>query len=269
MRENPKKAGMKAWIWPLFTFLLFSAGGTTATPATTPVQAEEPPHSSLSRMVRPLTPPKEGEPVDIVPWAYEYRAHSTVNPPETQWLDATPGTLCGFLWEERRPVRRIEVEFPPSSSPVPDANEINVSTREGYAPVQKKEGGVLASGHPATTPRGGLVFAFECPKDINGLKVLYSGTSVETVGAPAVRAFTETAKWRAPLNIAIEWGFQGDKPGQRWDGRIEAYNGFVGKIAPLEGAGDVTVTGEHAWRDGASATVRRGIKAEVFRRPGR
>ena len=265
MREDPKKTRMKAWIWPLFTLLLLFADGITATPATAPVQAEVPPYSSLSRMVRPLTPPKEGEPVDIVPWAYEYRAHSTVNPPETQWLDATPGTLCGFLWEERRPVRRIEVEFPPGASPVPDANELSVSTREGYAPVQKQEGGVLKpSGHPETTPRGGMVFAFECPKDINGLKVLYSGTSAETVGAPAVRAFTETARWRAPLNIAIEWGFQGDKPGQRWDGRIEAYNGFIGKIAPLEGAGDVTVTGEHDWRDGASATVRRGIKAEVF-----
>ena len=63
--------------------------------------------------------PVEGQASDIAPFAYAYRKGAANNPMETRWLNPTPELLCGLLWEERRSVRRIEVEFPlaPATAP--------------------------------------------------------------------------------------------------------------------------------------------------------
>ena len=69
------------------------------------------PATKLSAPADKAWPVAPGQ-ADIGPFAYAYRKGAANNPIETRWLSPTPDMLCGLLWEERRAVRRIEVEFP-------------------------------------------------------------------------------------------------------------------------------------------------------------
>ena len=79
----------------------------------------------------------EGQPADIGRFAYAYRKGAVDNPTETQWLNPKPDLLCGLLWEERRAVRRIEVEFPAAPATAPTAKELSVVTRTAAAPFEE------------------------------------------------------------------------------------------------------------------------------------
>jgi hypothetical protein len=213
--------------------------------------------------------PVEGQPADIAPFAYVYRKGAANNPTETRWLNPTPELLCGLLWEERRSVRRIEVEFPSSPATVPTAQQVRLVTRTAAAPFEEasvpgmglgpqQEFTLKPSGDPVVTPQGTTRFAFASNNDINSIKVLYSGNDSK-VGVPVVRAFGR-ASWKQRLTVEIEWGFQPGAAGQRWDGRVEAYNGYIGPVTPLETGCGVVATGEDAWKDGQGTAARRGIR---------
>ena len=222
-----------------------------------------------------------------------YRKGSAANPSETQWLNPTiatktapgaalykfvagpRGMIAGLLWEERRPVRHIEVEFPKASGTGLDRHKLSVIARNGCAVIEERPAGfeygrsstlkesVLSpAGDPVASPQGATRFAYHCPNDINSLKVFYSGDK-EEIGTPVVRAYGDS-RWAKPVTLEIEWGFQSEKAGQRWDGWVDAYNGRVGKLEPLEEGCGVVVLGEHHWKDGQSATARRGIKVQLF-----
>ena len=53
-------------------------------------------------------------PLDLAPFGYVYRADAPggKNPPETQWLtNGQADVLAGAMWEEHRPMRRVEIQF--------------------------------------------------------------------------------------------------------------------------------------------------------------
>ena len=81
--------------------------------------------------------PVAGQPSDIAPFAYVYRKGATNNPIETQWLNPKPDMLCGLLWEERRSVRRIEVEFPAAPATAPSVQQLRLVTRAAAAPFEE------------------------------------------------------------------------------------------------------------------------------------
>ena len=219
----------------------------------------------------------EGQPADIGRFAYAYRKGAVDNPRETQWLHPTPDLLCGLLWEERRPIRRIEVEFPARPATVPAAKELSVVTRTAAAPFEEasapgfgigaqQELTLKAVGGPLLTPRGSTVFTFASQDDINSIKLLYSGNEKQ-VGTPELRAFGPSS-WKKPVTLEIQWAFQPNQAGRRWDGRVEAYNGYVGPVAPLGNGCGVTAVAEHAWKDGPETTAPRGIKLPVLQTAG-
>ena len=74
--------------------------------------------------------------------------------------------------------------------------------------------------------------------------------------------------WRKPVTLEIQWAFQPNQAGRRWDGRVEAYNGYVGRVAPIASGCGVTAIGDHAWKDGPESTSPRGIKFPVFQTAG-
>ena len=92
-----------------------------------------------------------GQPSDIPPFAYAFRKGAANNPVETRWLNPTPDMLCGLLWEERRSVRRIEVEFPSAPATVPIAQELRLVTRGRFKVIGKRvrEAVPQAVGHQA------------------------------------------------------------------------------------------------------------------------
>jgi hypothetical protein len=227
---------------------------------------------------------RPGGQVDVAPFAYAYRKGATDNPVETRWLNPTADILCGLLWEERRAVRRIEVEFP--STAVPRAEQLRLVTRAAAAPLEEAsapgfglgpqpEFALKPVGAPAVTKQGTTVFTFASENDINSIKVLYSGSDPQ-IGVPTVRAFGRS-NWKAPLTVEIQWAYQPEQATQRvpgrWDGRVAAYNGYIGRVTPLSDNCGVTAVGEHAWKDGpaaagAPACGSRGIKLPIFQTDG-
>ncbi len=81
--------------------------------------------------------PVEGQPADIAPFAYAYRKGAANNPMETRWLNPKPDMLCGLLWEERRCVRRIEVEFPSPPAHGSQRQQLRLVTRTAAAPFEE------------------------------------------------------------------------------------------------------------------------------------
>jgi len=79
----------------------------------------------------------EGQPVDVAPYAYKYRADTPEeNDPETAWLRSPDGqnkwvrpssvspnteewVLSGLLWEGRVPIKSVELRWPANSAHVP------------------------------------------------------------------------------------------------------------------------------------------------------
>jgi hypothetical protein len=80
-----------------------------------------------------LSPPV-GQRADIAPSAYFFRADGKPddNPPETAFLfdealkHARAGVICGLLWEEPRPVERIELTWPKDAQAVPPPADVMV-----------------------------------------------------------------------------------------------------------------------------------------------
>ncbi|MGA2253420.1 MAG: hypothetical protein ABSG53_02065 [Thermoguttaceae bacterium] len=214
----------------------------------------------------------EGQSSDVAPFAYAYRKGAANNPIETRWLNPTREVLCGLLWEERRSVRHIEIEFLSAGATAPIAKQLRLVTRTAAAPFEEasvpsfglgpqQEFTLKPTGDPVLTPRGTTLFTFASNNDINSIKVLYSANDTK-VGVPVVRAFGR-ASWKKPFTVEIEWGFQPGAAGQRWDGRVEVYNGRIGRVMPLASGCGVVATDEHAWKDGLGATARRGIRLPV------
>ena len=147
-------------------------------------------------------------------FAYAYRKGAADNPVETQWLNPKPDVLCGLLWEERRTIRRIEVEFPPAPAMVPAAKELGLVTRGAFAPFEEAsvpgmgleaqpEFTLKPAGDPVATPQGGTRFTFLSKNDINSIQVVYSGGDTK-VGVPKIRAFGRS-EWKKPVTVAIQW----------------------------------------------------------------
>ncbi len=160
----------------------------------------------LTMRLWPFAPPREEIPVDLARWAYVYRKNAMDNPPETQLMKPSGDMLCGLSWEERRAVRRIEVEFSDAAGYVLDSNKLKFLTRSGYVLVQTSSGGdVIPAGDAVTTSRGTSLFSLRASKDINCFLVLCSDNS-QGIGIPLVHAYG-TSTWSKPLTVEIEWSF--------------------------------------------------------------
>ena len=214
-----------------------------------------------------LIAPKEGDPVDLSPWAYPYRKDSPANPPEAQWLwphkvlrwdwingslvwyydnssdDLPKGiVLAGLLWEEPRDVKQVTVEFPGRDGHVPEAGQVLIACRSAAAvwedSAKRPPYSVLVAeetGHPSATPQGTTVFRFNLVCDpFTKLYVIYNGGDRE-VAIPVVHAYGK-AKWRKESTVDVEWGVGPDHAGKQWDHRVEAYNGVIDGTEPLAAA---------------------------------
>ena len=194
--------------------------------------------------------PVAGQAADLAPFAYAYRKGAANNPVESQWLNPTPGMLCGLLWRNaarfggsrsnsRRPASgRLRPRLLPQGSST-------IVTRAAFAPFEeapparrghprqpKPEFTLKPLGAPVLTSRGSTLFTFASQNDINSIKVFYSGSD-KKIGVPKVRAFGRSS-WQKPVTLEVQWAFQPGRAGRRWDGSVEAYNGYLGPLAPLD-----------------------------------
>jgi hypothetical protein len=224
--------------------------------------------------------PLVGQGADIAPSAYLFRADRSPgeNPPETVFLfeealeHARAGVICGLLWEEPRPVERIELIWPKDAPAVPLPADVVVrwlphgnssswwSRRGGDVKVAQRPE-VSADGRTYVYRVGAL--SPETAMD-NLVVALRDGAELPArlYPAPRVRAIT-AEPWKL-AEVEIEWGFQAATEKLDFDGRLEAYNGVVGTPQPLAGDAGTTVTSDSAWQSRPAGSSRRGIRVTLL-----
>jgi len=251
---------------------LLAAAGATAQPGTQwTVPAQE-----LDELV--------GQPADIAPSAYQYRADRPVaeNPRES-WIllvqyaglpydkpvpthqPALKRVLCGLLWEEVRPVKRVELSWPAGEKRIPPADQLSVAYFDStdrnahtwWNPRTKKE-----AGKPEVSAAG-RTYIYTIPVDTWGVVVSARGDKdASAYAVPAILARVPHV-WKR-IDLEVEWGFDDATAAREYDGRIEPYDGIVGALRPLADDRGTSMAGPLAWRSARKGDGRRGVQMSVL-----
>jgi len=220
----------------------------------------------LTTMIWAYSEPKEGGRVDHARWAYQYRKGFAGNPLETRWLPADDAMFCGLLFELGRQSNTdnnyLELEFskPPQEPEKIQAFDVNVDPGRWPTWWGKSTTTALKRLPNPEIPDLGNKFKFRSSGG-DRIAVRNAGSAI-AADQYAIHVYGN-AKWRAPLDIEIEWGFQDNTKPQRWDGNLEVYLGYVTGIQPLV-PGSVEMLGQRHWRDNPKTAERRGLRARVW-----
>lgn len=220
-----------------------------------------------------------GQPADIAPSAYQCRSDRKPeeNPPETDFLFTAikherAGVLCGLLWEEPRPVERVELVWPKGPARPPRPEQLAVrwlphGDSSGWWSRRAVGGGKLAiaTAGPCQVSADGRTYVYQVDAlrpemAMDNLVVALrdaAAASKERLVVPVVRAITREP-WKL-MELEIEWGFQAGIEGLPFDGTLAAYNGILGKARPLAGDAGTTMSGDHAWQSRRAGDSRRGL----------
>ncbi len=227
-----------------------------------------------------------GEPADIAHSAYLYRADrgATENPPEAWVLlmqhanlpfdepvntnaPAVRQALCGLLWEEVRPVRRLVLSWPPEVKNKPAPGELAVSYFNGqdntahtwWNPRTIKEAA------PPEVSADGWTYSYAIPVDTWGVVAAVRGPKEASAFAvPALQAFVaDQWKW---MDVELEWAHEPARAALPYDGRIEAYDGRLAQLQPLREDKATKVTTPSAWLSpaGQPEGKRRGVQFQLL-----
>lgn len=205
-----------------------------------------------------------GEPADIAPSAYQYRADRKAeeNPPES-WIGlmkyvnlpfdkavdanapALKKVLCGLIWEEVRRVRHVALAWTSESQRRPKPEEVVVAyfdaEAKGNIPTWWNTSVIREADRPEVSADG-RTYTFTIPVDTFGLVVSVRGQQdASGYEAPIVRAFVPD-RWKT-MDLEIEWGFDQTAAASDYSGRIEAYDGVVDRVRPLAGDAGTTIRG--------------------------
>ena len=175
-----------------------------------------------------------GQPADIAPSAYQYRADRKAeeNPPES-WLalmryanqplnkpvdvnaPAIKQALCGLLWEEIRPVQRLELTWSADAKRRPAPEELAITTLDNQGTRQfvvEQPGGGAKAVKP-TVSSDGKTYVYDLANDTCGIVVSVVGAKdASDYDVPAVRVLVADT-WKK-MDVEIEWGFDPATAGQ-------------------------------------------------------
>ncbi|MEN6536624.1 MAG: hypothetical protein ABFD89_23410 [Bryobacteraceae bacterium] len=227
--------------------------------------------------------------LELVPFGYVFNADRPEhrNAPETQWLtDGTDGTLAGVMWEEHRPVRRVEVLFA-GPAPEPESLSVEVTTNTPDAKQRNRPtwwtrrwepfpGGGARSGDGRTISYETVPsviaerlkgypkhFQFEPDPDglilIDKIRIRYSGKGVRPIVA-GLKVYGNTML--KPMEVDIEFDYRADQARRASRGTVRAYNGEVGRVMSQRGSG-ATVTAPGNWKFTPSSKGRRILRMEL------
>ena len=238
-----------------------------------------------------LTPPPTqdfrslvGTSADIAPSAYQYRADRLAgdNPPES-WLalmwyahqalnkpvdvkaPAIKQVLCGLLWEEIRPVQRIELTWSADLKRRPAPGELAITVLENKGSSSSWWNNLEAVPKPtkATLSNDGRTYRYDLPIETCGIVVSVVGAgSASEYDVPQVRVFVADL-WKK-MDLEIEWGFDPTTLDKDYSGRVETYDGKAGGLCPLDGDGTTTVIDSSSWGSVGKGPARRGLKASLL-----
>jgi hypothetical protein len=237
----------------------------------------------------PAVVPTAGQPADIAGSAYLYRADRRSNPPEAWVLlmqhaglpfeqpvdtnaPAMKQALCGLLWEEVRPVRRVVLSWPREAKNKPRPAQIVLSyfnsqddtAHTWWNPRSSKEAGL------PEVSADGCSYTYVIAEDTWGVVASVRDSKLAAgFAVPAMQAFVED-HWKQ-MEVEIEWGYETGSASLAYDGRVEAYDGRIFQLRPL--AALTKVTGANSWqspgaqppkRQTTQSTPRRGISFRLL-----
>ena len=225
-----------------------------------------------------------GRPADIAPSAYRHQAgrRAEDNPPEA-WLllmqyanlpydkpvdpnaPAIKKALCGLLWEEVRPVRRVELSWPADAANRPSPDSVTLAyfdATDATAHTWWNPRTVREAGKPEVSADG-LTYAYAIPVDTWGVVAAVRGErDAAAYPAPILHALVRDT-WKK-MDVEVEWGFEEERAGLDYDGRLEAYDGLLGEVRPLAGDEGTSPAGPLAWRSVKKGGARRGIRFSLL-----
>ncbi len=225
-----------------------------------------------------------GQPVDIARSAYQYRGDGEAdqNPPES-WLallhyanlplnkpvdannPAIKRVLCGLLWEEIRPVWRLELSWPADARhrPSPEQLSITTLTRQGNSSSWWNNTGTqLFAGKPQVAADG-LSCTYDLNADTCGIVVVVGGgKDASQFDAPTVRVLVHDV-WKK-MNVEVEWAYDKAKAASDYSGHADAYDGRLADFRPIDGDNSTKIPGEQKWKSMGTTSTRRGIRFSVL-----
>jgi len=225
-----------------------------------------------------------GQPVDIAPSAYAYRADRAPeqNPPES-WIllmqyanlpfnqpvavqnPALGQVLCGLLWEEVRPLRKVELSWPGGQPARPSADDLVVvyfDATDATAHTWWNPRTIKEAGKPEVSPDG-RTFTYVIPVDTWGVAArVRSPKPASRFACPTMRAMVPDV-WKR-MAIEIEWGFDPAKAQLDHGGSLESYDGIVADMQPLPGDAATVMTGPTSWRSPGGSDGRHGLRLGVL-----
>lgn len=225
-----------------------------------------------------------GQPVDIAPSSYLYRADRKpdANAPES-WVavmryarqplnqpadlnaPAVKSVLCALLWEEIRPIQRIELTWASKEQPRPSPADISLTTldNQGTASSWWNNLAPVTKGVEATVSTDALTYAYELPTESCGLVLsVGSGRTAADYTVPSVRVLV-AEKWKK-VDFELEWGYEPATAAKDYSGRIDVYDGRVAGLAPLDGDATTRLASSDSWSSAGKNRARRGLKATLL-----
>jgi hypothetical protein len=239
---------------------------------------------SGTETVATTIPAEEGRAADIATSAYLYRADRKPeeNAPES-WLalmryagmplnkpadvnaPAIKQVLCALLWEEIRPVRRIELAWPADAKNRPKPEELIVTTLDNQGTASSWWNNLQAA-RKVVRPNvsaDGLTCAYELQSDTCGIVISVGGAKAASEqSVPAVRVLVSDT-WKK-MDVEIEWGYDPRTAEKDFSGRIESYDGVVSGLTPLDGDTVTTAAAHSSWSSTGKGSSRRGIKFSLL-----
>jgi hypothetical protein len=227
-----------------------------------------------------------GQPADIASSAYLYRAdrRAEENPPEA-WIllmqraklpfdqpvntnaPAVRQALCGLLWEEVRPVRRLVLSWPRKARNRPAPDQLVVSCFNGQDDTAHTwwNPRTVEEAAPPEVSADGLTYSYAIPVDTWGVVAAMRGPEEASAFAvPALQAFVPD-RWKQ-MDVEIEWAYEPARATLSYDGHIEVYDGRLAKLQALGGDARTKITGPGAWRSagGKERPARRGVRFQLL-----
>ena len=241
----------------------------------TEARAVEPTHNLDKRV---------GQPADIAASAYQYRADRPAeeNPPES-WLalmrysgqplnkpvdvnaPAVKQVLCALLWEEIRPVQKLELTWGPDARrrPAPENLAITTLDQQGTASSWWNNLSAKRQTVKPIASDAGRTLTYDLGKDTCGIVIAVAGgKTAADFDVPTVRALVAET-WKQ-MDVEIEWAYEPATADKDYSGRIETYDGRLIRLAPIDGEMATAATDVSSWRSTGKGSQRRGVKARLL-----
>ena len=217
-----------------------------------------------------------GQPADIASSAYQYRqptlrrivlrlAGQPLNKPADTNAPAVKQVLTALLWEEIRPVNRLELVWPADAKHRPAPVDLAITTldNQGSASSWWNNLKAVAKSVKPTVAADGLTYVYDLKTPTCGIVISVAGTKpAADYDVPQVRVLVEDV-WKK-MDVEIEWGFDKTNADKDYSGRIETYDGVVAGLCPPVGAVATKVTAANSWLSVGGNAGQRALKFSLL-----